>query len=67
MCVACEINDLCKRAIKEGTTYKFRRKPQTKRELIDEAIRKQSELTMALKRKKIAEPSQYNIHMETPE
>ena len=60
-CVACEFNNLCKRAIKEGTTYKFRRKPQTKKELINEAIKEQSELTMALQRKKIAAPSQYNI------
>ena len=29
--------------------------------MIDEAIKVQSELTMALKRKKIAAPSQYNI------
>ena len=59
-CVVCEFINLCQRALKEGTTYKIKKKNRNEMGSLDEAIAKQTEITLALKRIKMRSPTQYN-------
>ena len=52
---------MCKYAIKQGTTFKYRKKIREKEDQIDEAIKQQTEIVMALKRIKTIKPTQYNV------
>ena len=59
-CVVCEFINLCQRALREGTTYKSKKKNKNEISTLDKAIAKQTEITLALKRIKMRSPTQYN-------
>ena len=59
-CIACELIQMCKDAIKAGTVHRIKKKNDCENKTMDNAITKQSRFVKALKNKYLSEPTQYN-------